>query len=51
MWSDILKNLSKDQLKEDDFLSDIKIGELLSEIVRSFTEISEKKIITNSRKK
>ena len=42
--SDILKNLSKDQLKEDSFLSDIKIEELLSEIVRSYTEISEKKL-------
>ena len=41
--SDILRNLSKDQFKEDNFLSDIKIEELLSEIVRSFTEISEKK--------
>ena len=43
--SDILKNLSKDQLKEDDFLSNIKIEGLLSEIVRSFNEISEKKIL------
>ena len=42
--SDILKNLSKDQLKEDSFLSDIKIQELLDEIVRSFKEISEKKL-------
>jgi two-component system sensor histidine kinase RegB len=42
--SNILKNLSKDQFKEDSFLSDIKIGELLSEIVRSFAEISEKKL-------
>ena len=42
--SAILKNLSKDQLKEDNFLSDIKIEELLSEIVRSFYEISEKKL-------
>ena len=42
--SDILKDLSKDQLEEDSFLSDIKIEELLSAIVRSFTEISEKKI-------
>ena len=42
--SDILKNLSKDQLQEDSFLSDIKIEELLNEIVRSFTEISEKKL-------
>jgi len=42
--SDILKNLSQDQLKEDNFLSDIKIEELLHEIVRSFAEISEKKL-------
>ena len=42
--SEILKNLSKDQLQEDDFLSNIKIEELLSEIVRSFNEISEKKL-------
>ena len=42
--SDILKNLSKDKFKEDNFLSDVKIEELLSEIVRSFTEISEKKL-------
>ena len=42
--SDILKKLSKDQLKEDSFLSDIKIEELLREIIRSFTEISEKKL-------
>ncbi len=42
--SEILKNLSKDQFKEDDFLSNLKIAELLSEIVRSFTEISQKKL-------
>jgi two-component system sensor histidine kinase RegB len=42
--SDILKNLSKDQLKEDSFLSDIKIEELLNEIIRSFSEISGKKL-------
>jgi len=42
--SDILKDLSKDQLEEDNFLSNIKIEELLSEIVRSFSEISEKKL-------
>ena len=43
--SDILKNLSQDKLKEDDFLNNTKIGDLLSEIVRSFNEISEKKIL------
>ena len=42
--SDILKNLSKDKFKEDNFLSNIKIEELLNEIVRSFSEISEKKL-------
>ena len=42
--SDILKNLSKDQLKEDVFLSNIKIGDILYEIIRSFSEISSKKI-------
>jgi two-component system sensor histidine kinase RegB len=42
--SNILKNLSKNQLQEDNFLTNIKIEELLNEIVRSFTEISEKKI-------
>jgi two-component system sensor histidine kinase RegB len=42
--SDILKDLSQDQLKEDNFLSNIKVGDLLNEIVRSFNEISQKKI-------
>ena len=41
--SDILRNLSKDQLKEDNFLYNIKIEDLLSNIVRSFNEISKKK--------
>jgi len=43
--SEILKNLSQDQLKEDNFLNNIKIGDLLDEIVRSFSVISEKKIM------
>ena len=43
--SEILKNFSQDQLQEDNFLSNIKIGALLSEIVRSFSEITEKKIL------
>jgi len=43
--SDILKNLSQDQLKEDNFINNIKIGDLLEKIVRSFSEISEKKIL------
>jgi len=42
--SAILKNLSKDQLKEDNFLADVGIEELLNEIVRSFSEISQKKL-------
>ena len=42
--SDILKNLSKNQLQEDGFLTDIKIEELLGEIVKSYAEISEKKL-------
>ena len=48
--SEILKNLSKDQLQEDDFLSNIKIEELLNEIIRSFIEISEKKILLIAEK-
>ena len=48
--SNILKNLSKDQFKEDNFLSNIKIEELLDEIIRSFTEISEKKIFLVAKK-
>ena len=42
--SEILKNLSKDNLKEDNFLTNIKIEQLISEIIRSFKEISEKKL-------
>ena len=50
--SDILKNLSKDQLQEDSFLTDIKIEDLLNEIIRSFVEISGKKlsIVTEKNK-
>ena len=48
--SDILRNLSQDQLKEDNFLKDIKIEDLLNEIVRSFNEISEKKILLLAQK-
>jgi len=48
--SDILKNLSKDQLKEDNFLSNVKIEELINEIVRSFSEISEKKLSLSAEK-
>ena len=48
--SNILKNLSKNQLDEDNFLSNIKIEELLNEILRSFMEISEKKLLLFSEK-
>lgn len=48
--SDILKNLAKDQLEEDSFLSDVKIEELLNRIVNSFSEISEKKLSLNAEK-
>tara|TARA_B100000686_G_scaffold15104_1_gene14276 strand:+ start:14225 stop:15514 length:1290 start_codon:yes stop_codon:yes gene_type:complete len=48
--SEILKNLSKDKFKEDEFISDLKIEELLNEIVRSFSEISSKKILLNTEK-
>jgi two-component system sensor histidine kinase RegB len=42
---EILKNLSHNQFKEDDFLNNIRIADLLDEIIRSFSEISEKKIL------
>ena len=42
--SEILKNLSQDQLNDNNFLSNTKIEDLLSEILRSYSEISEKKI-------
>ena len=48
--STILKNLSKDQMKDDNFLTDIKIEDLINEIVRSFSEISEKKLMFSSEK-
>ena len=43
--SEILKNLSQDQLNEDNFLTNIKIEDLLNDIVSSFSKISEKKIL------
>ncbi len=48
--SEILKNISKDQLSEDKFLTDVTIGNLLNEIVRSFSEISEKKLLLFTEK-
>ena len=48
--SDILRDLSKDQIQEDSFLTDIKIEELLNTIIGSFKEISGKKISFFSKK-
>ena len=42
--SEILKNISQDKLEEDNFLSNVNIKDLLNQIVRSFTEISKKKL-------
>ncbi len=43
--SDILKQISKKQMKEDIFLSSIKFEDLLDEIIISFKETSSKKIV------
>tara|TARA_Y100000590_G_scaffold314153_1_gene355144 strand:- start:408 stop:1694 length:1287 start_codon:yes stop_codon:yes gene_type:complete len=48
--SEILKNLSQDKLKDDNFLSNIKLKDLLTEIVKSFSEISKKKLTLNLKK-
>ena len=42
--SEILKQISKKQIKEDIFLSSIKFEDLLEEIINSFKETSSKKI-------
>ena len=42
--SDILKQISKKQIKEDIFLSSIKFEDLLDEIINSFKETSSKKL-------
>jgi len=42
--SEILKKISKKQIKEDIFLSSIKLEDLLEEIIDSFKETSSKKI-------
>ena len=47
--SEILKNLSQDQLKEDNFLINITIEDLLNEIIRSFSEISNKKLLFENK--
>ena len=41
--SEILKQISKKQIKEDIFLSSIKFEDLLEEIINSFKETSSKK--------
>jgi two-component system, sensor histidine kinase RegB len=42
--SEILKKISKKQIEEDNFISTIKLDDLLEEIVNSFQETSTKKI-------
>ena len=42
--SEILKKISKKQIEEDNFLSFIKLEDLLEEIINSFKETSSKKI-------
>ena len=42
--SEILKKISKKQIEEDNFLSSIKLEDLLEEIINSFKETSSKKI-------
>jgi len=42
--SDILKKISKKQIEEDNFISTMKLEDLLEEIVYSFQETSSKKI-------
>ena len=45
--SEILKKISKAQIEDDKFISEVTMQNLLIEISRSFEEISEKKIILN----
>ena len=47
--SDILKKISKKQIKDDIFLSSIKFEDLLEEIINSFKETSSKKIKLSTR--
>ena len=48
--SDILKKISKNQIVDDKFMSNVSIQNLLIEITKSFEEISEKKIFLNLEK-
>ena len=45
--SEILKKISKAQIEEDKFISEVTIKNLLIEITKSFEEISDKKITLN----
>ena len=45
--SEILKKISKAEIEDDKFISEVTVKNLLIEITRSFQEISEKKIILN----
>ena len=45
--SEILKKISRAEIEDDKFISNITIQNLLLEIKRSFQEISEKKILLN----
>jgi two-component system sensor histidine kinase RegB len=47
---EILKKLSQDTLEKDNFFNDMKLNELLNEIVRSFKEISKKKLLIIEKK-
>ena len=44
---EILKQISKKQIKEDEFFSKTNIGDLLNEIIESFKETSSKNILLN----
>jgi len=48
--SDILKKISKNQIVDDKFMSDVSIQNLLIEITKSFEEISGKEILLNLEK-
>ena len=47
---DILKQISKKQIKDDQFFSKTSIDSLLNEIIESFKETSSKKLMLNSEK-
>ena len=46
---EILKKISKKQIKEDQFFSKTQIEDLINEIMESFRESSSKKIVLNSK--